>query len=243
MQKEILIIIPVLNEVNNIFPILKKISKILKNKQKHILFIDDNSSDGTQNKIFLAKKKFKKIFLIKRPKKMGIGSAHKDGLKWGYRNKYKIIVTMDCDGTHDPIYINRMLNMMINEKADIVSTNRFLNNNSLKDWTIWRKKITSLRHSLIKLLLDMNYDSSGAFRCYLTKKVKINDILKAKNNSYSFFWESMCILSKKYQVNEISIKLPGRVSGSSKMKFIDILYALFYLLKIFFLKFLSVKFI
>jgi len=87
MQKEILIIIPVLNEVNNIFPILKKIFRRLKNKQKHILFIDDNSSDGTQKKIFLAKKKFKKIFLIKRPKKMGIGSAHKDGLKWGYRKK------------------------------------------------------------------------------------------------------------------------------------------------------------
>ena len=89
----------------------------------------------------------------------------------------------------------------------------------------------------------MHYDSSGAFRCYLTKKVKIKDILKAKNNSYSFFWESMFILSKKYQVNEIPIKLPGRLSGSSKMKFIDILKALFYLLKIFFQKNLAVKFI
>ena len=243
MKKEILIIIPVLNEVNNIFPILNKISKILKNKKRDILFIDDNSSDGTRKKIFLSKKKYKKIFLIKRPKKMGIGSAHKDGLKWGYRKKYRIIITMDCDGTHDPIYINKMLRLMINKKSDIISTNRFLNNNSLKDWTIWRKIITSLRHSLIKILLGMHYDSSGAFRCYLTKKVKIKDILKAKNNSYSFFWESMFILSKKYRVNEIPIKLPGRLSGSSKMKFIDILKALFYLLKIFFQKNLAVKFI
>ena len=58
---------------------------------------------------------------------------------------------MDCDGTHDPIYINSMLRLMINKKADIISTNRFLNNNSLKDWTIWRKIITGLRHSLIKI--------------------------------------------------------------------------------------------
>ena len=89
-KNSMLIIVPVLNEANNIFPLLKKIFKYLKNKKKHILFIDDNSTDGTRNKIIQAKKKYKKIYLIKRSRKLGIGSAHKIGLAWGFKNKYKI---------------------------------------------------------------------------------------------------------------------------------------------------------
>ena len=76
----ILTIIPVLNEVKNISPIVKKIKKINK---LDILFIDDNSKDGTVLNILKEKKKHKRIFLIRRPKKLGIGSAHKDGLRWG----------------------------------------------------------------------------------------------------------------------------------------------------------------
>tara|TARA_B110000196_G_C20880341_1_gene536376 strand:- start:228 stop:710 length:483 start_codon:yes stop_codon:yes gene_type:complete len=160
MQKDLLIIIPVLNEVNNILPIVKKISKYLRNKKKHILFIDDNSNDGTRDKIYLAQKKFNKIYLIKRNKKLGIGSAHKVGLKWGFKKKYKKIITMDCDGTHDPIYINKLLKKLDKKDCHIVSTNRFLNKNSLSDWTFWRKFLTIFRQKLIQYFLDIEFDSS-----------------------------------------------------------------------------------
>ena len=230
MLQRILVIIPVLNEVNNIIPIVKKIKKKYK---CDLLFIDDNSKDGTIEKILTAKKKFKRVFLIRRPKKLGIGSAHKDGLKWGYKKKYSIIITMDCDGTHNPIYITQMIKLLSSKKIDLVSTNRFLKKNSLDDWSLWRKKLTTFRHYIIKIFLNIEFDSSGAFRCYKTKKIKLHDILKAKNNSYSFFWESIFVLSKQYQIKEIPIKLPGRLSGSSKMRLKDILFAVIYLMKIF----------
>ena len=233
MQKKLLIIIPVLNEVDNILPIIKKILKHLGNKKKHILFIDDNSRDGTREKIYQAQKKFNKIYLIKRNKKLGIGSAHKIGLKWGFKRKYKKIITMDCDGTHNPIYINKLLKKLNINDCHIVSTNRFLNKNSLNDWTIWRRILTIFRHKLIQFFLDIKYDSSGAFRGYLVNSININDIFLAKNNSYSFFWESIYILAKKYNIKEIPIKLPGRLTGVSKMKVKDILSALLYLIKIY----------
>ena len=233
MQRRILVIIPVLNEVKNINPIVKKLRK---NNKFDVLFIDDNSTDGTVQNILKEKKKYKRIFLTRRPKKLGIGSAHKDGLKWGYKKKYSIIITMDCDGTHNPIYVNRMIKLLSSQKIDLVSTNRFLQKNSLDDWSLWRKKLTTLRHYVIKLLLNIKFDSSGAFRCYNTKKIKLQDILNAKNESYSFFWESIFILSKKYEIREIPIKLPGRLSGSSKMRLKDIFSAVIYLFKIFFKK-------
>lgn len=241
MQKVILIIIPVLNEVNNIIPIVKKIKKNLVNNS-HILFIDDNSKDGTINVIQNIQKKYKNIFLIKRPHRLGIGSAHKKGISWGYKKKYNTIVTMDCDGTHDPIYIKKMINISKKKNFDLISTNRFLKNNSLQDWSLWRVKLTSFRHMLIKFLLNIEYDSSGAFRCYNSKKIKLKDILQAENDSYSFFWESMFLLSRKnYKIFEIPIKLPGRLSGSSKMRLIDILSALSHLIKIYFKNFNSLK--
>ena len=230
MRRKILVIIPVLNEVKNIKPIVNKLKKIDK---FHILFIDDNSKDGTVANIIKEKKKYQNIFLIRRPKKLGIGSAHKDGLKWGYKKKYSIIITMDCDGTHNPIYINAMINLLYSQKIDLVSTNRFLQKNSLDDWSLWRKKLTTLRHYVIKLFLDIKFDSSGAYRCYDVNKIKLQDILDAQNNSYSFFWESIFILSKKYKIKEIPIKLPGRLSGTSKMRLKDIFSAIIYLLKIF----------
>ena len=79
--------------------------------------------------------------MTRRPKKLGIGSAHKDGLKWGYKKKYSIIITMDCDGTHNPIYIKRMIKLLSSQKIDLVSTNRFLQKNSLDDWSLWRKNL------------------------------------------------------------------------------------------------------
>ena len=233
MKNKILIIIPVLNEVNNILPIVEKIYKYLHDKPKHILFIDDNSKDGTREKISLAQKKFNKIYIIKRNKKLGIGSAHKVGLDWGFKKNYKKIITMDCDGTHDPVYINSLLKKLNKKNCQIVSTNRFLKKNSLSDWTTWRKFLTIFRHKLIKFFLDIEFDSSGAFRGYLVRNININDIFLAKNNSYSFFWESIFILSKKYKIKEIPIKLPGRLTGASKMRSKDILLALLYLIKIY----------
>ena len=230
---KILIIIPVLNEEKNIRLIWSKIRK-LKNIKKDILFIDDNSKDNTRIKITKLKKKNKNIFLLKRDSKKGIGSAHKIGIIWGYKKRYPIIITMDCDGTHDPVHIKKMLKLIKNQKYEMISTNRFLKKNSLSDWSFWRIFLTNLRHFLIKNILNIKYDSSGAFRCYNVKKIKLKDILMAKNNSYSFFWESIFFLSKKYNIAEIPISLPGRVSGSSKMRLKDIIFALFYLIFIFF---------
>ena len=231
-----IIIIPVYNEQSNIKPLIKKIFRYFK-KDKTLLFIDDNSKDKTKLEIIECQKKYKKIYLERRKSKLGIGSAHKFGLRWAYKRNYKIIITIDCDGTHHPKYINQMVNILIKEKFNIISTNRFLKKNSLKNWSLWRKTLTTLRYIVINKLLNINYDSSGAFRCYNSDKVKLKDLLKAKNNSYSFFWESIFILNNKnYKIFEIPINLPARLAGSSKMQFKDIFLALLYLLVFFFRK-------
>lgn len=139
---------------------------------------------------------------------------------------------MDGDGTHKAEYIKIMLKSKNN--FDLIITSRFIEKNSLKDWPKFRIILTKLRFYLINIMLKMHYDSSGAFRLINTKNVKKKDLLLAKDNGYSYFWESLFILNNKnLKILEIPITLPYRKQGSSKMKIIDILNALFRLLIVF----------
>ena len=111
---KILIIIPTLNEEKNIAKIAFSILSLNK-LFLSILFIDDNSSDRSQEEIIKLKNKYGNIFYIFRKKK-GIGSAHKDGIKWAFKKEYQFCVTIDADGTHNPSMINKMLNVILTKK-------------------------------------------------------------------------------------------------------------------------------
>ena len=235
-MNNIIIIVPTLNEKNNIENLVSKlnITKI----SFDLLFVDDNSIDGTQEVIKNMIKKYPNINYIFRPKKKGIGSAHKEGLMWSFKRNYNTIITMDADGTHDPKYISFMIEKLKN--FDIVTTSRFLEKNALEGWPIFRVFLTTLRHITISLLLSIPYDSSGAFRCINCKKISLSDLILAKNNSYSYFWESIFILyKKKYRIGQIPIRLSWRMIGSSKMTVKDVFISASYLMIVFLKKILG----
>ena len=235
-MNNIIIIIPTLNEKENIKILFDKLiaTKIVFD----LLFIDDHSIDGSQEIIKELNKKNQNVNYIFRPKKMGIGSAHKDGFIWSYKKKYKTIITMDADGTHDTKYIQNLIDGLKN--FDVVTTNRFLGKNLLEGWPLFRIFLTTLRHLTISLLLSIPYDSSGAFRCFNCNKVKLFDLVLAKNNSYSYFWESIFLLyKKKYRIGQVPVQLPYRKIGSSKMSMKDIFFSIYYLIIVFIKKILG----
>ena len=84
---KILIIIPTYNEKDTIENIITKIFSI--NKNYHILVVDDSSPDGTSLIVEDLKKKWKNIFLIKRPMKSGLGTAYCSAFKWAINNNYE----------------------------------------------------------------------------------------------------------------------------------------------------------
>ena len=86
----------------------------------------------------------------------------------------------------------------------------------------------------------MSYDASGAFRCINCQKVDLSDLILAKNDSYSYFWESIFILHrKKYLIGQIPVQLPYRKIGSSKMTMKDIFFSIYYLMIVFLKKILG----
>ena len=89
-----LIVIPTYNEKKNISILLNQLIKRFKSSL-NILVIDDNSPDGTANEVLKYTKKYKFIKLKVRKEKLGIGSAHKFGIRYAIKNKFKILITMD----------------------------------------------------------------------------------------------------------------------------------------------------
>jgi len=227
---KLLIIIPTLNEKNNINYIVDKIFFFV--KKTDILFVDDNSSDGSKKIIINLRKKNKKIYYIFRKKKYGIGSAYKVAFFWAKKKNYSLCVTMDCDRTHNPIYLKKMLHL-IKKNYSIINTNRFKNSEALKDWNLLRRLLTKLRFFLVKILIKSRLDSSGGFRMYNLNKINFKHLFLSKNNSYFFLIESLYYFEKlNYKIFEIPVFLKKRSYESSKMSIKHILSSFFFLIKL-----------
>jgi dolichol-phosphate mannosyltransferase len=182
-----------------------------------IVFLDDNSPDGTGQMLDELAKNDPRLFVIHRPGKLGIGSAHQTGIRWAYDRGYETLITMDCDFTHSPADISRFLDEF-DKGADIVIGSRYLEPESLPGWNVMRRSLTAIGHFLTRRMLGMSYDATGAFRIYRLPRIprQMFDLVVARG--YAFFFESLFVLhANGLRIKELPIKLPARTYGSSKM--------------------------
>ncbi|MBK9282916.1 MAG: glycosyltransferase [Sphingobacteriaceae bacterium] len=215
-----IIFIPTYNESENIEKLYNEICSL--NHGCDLLFLDDNSPDGSGKIIDSLVEDNKNVYVIHRKQKSGIGSAHQDALRWAYERKYKTFISMDCDFTHSPALIPKFI--QFSENYDVVLGSRFIEKDSLMGWNGYRKFLTYLGHFFTKFLLGIPYDATGAFRLYDLEKIPIALFKKVNSKSYSFFFESLFILQKNaFRIKEFPIALPARTYGTSKMKRSDVI--------------------
>lgn len=214
MSKGTLIFIPTYNERDNAPRMCEEIHKL--GLDADVLFVDDNSPDGTGEALEELKPRFPRLLVQHRTGKLGIGSAHADAIQWAYDQGYSLLVTMDCDFTHSPKDIPKLIAAL--HGHDVAIGSRFLGRDSLPGWSLARRLLTRLGHLLTRLLLGMEYDASGAFRAYDLTRLPCGLFNLVAAKGYAFFFESLFVLaSNKFSINQIPIVLPSRVSGDSKM--------------------------
>jgi len=219
IKDKFLVFIPTYNEIENVKKIYHKLKKLSLNMD--ILFIDDNSPDGTGMLLDKLAAKDSSLTVIHQEGKNGIGNAHKVGIRYAYQRGYRILITMDCDFTHPPEDIPNLLEIFPN--CDVVVGSRYIIKNSLEDWNFYRKCLTLIGHFLTKTLFKMPYDATGAFRLYHLNRINSRLFDTVKSPGYSFFFESLFILYQNgIKINEIPIKPPQRAYGHSKMAISDI---------------------
>ena len=128
-MKKISIIVPIYKEKDNIIELTDKIRKNLKSIKYEIIFVDDDSDDGTKEILKKLKKKYRYFDFIIRKKKKDLTQSCFIGIE---KSKYKSILIMDGDLQHNPKYIPKMINRYYSKNADVVIASRdlFYGNNS-----------------------------------------------------------------------------------------------------------------
>ena len=209
-----LIFVPTYNERENAPELFKQILAL--GLDVDVLFLDDNSPDGTGQILDELAAKHPGTYVIHRTGKLGIGSAHFDGITWAYAHGYARLLTMDCDFTHSPADIPRLLEWA--HEYDVVVASRWLQSGSLPGWNVLRRFLTNFGHILTRYLLGMPQDATGAFRLYDLAKIPQHLFSAVKSRSYAFFFESLFLLRfNGFTIYEVPIVLPSRMYGHSKM--------------------------
>ena len=217
-QSRTLVFIPTYNERENVGPLVERILSL--GLDLDILFMDDNSPDGTGDLLDALAQKTPGMAVLHRSGKLGIGSAHKQGIRWAYAHGYKTLVTMDCDFTHPPELIPEFFRHF--DGADVVVGSRYMARDSLQGWKFYRIMLTRIGHGLTRVLLRLPYDATGALRLYRLEKIPLQAFELPGSKGYSFLFESLFILNfNGFRIREVAIKMPVRACGHSKMRFFD----------------------
>jgi dolichol-phosphate mannosyltransferase len=227
--KRILIFIPTYNESGNVERMARELAAL--DLDADIVFLDDNSPDGTGAVLDRLAYEIPRMSVIHRKGKEGIGGAHQAGIARAYEGGYDVLVTLDCDFTHDPMDIPRMLAALGGH--DVAVGSRYMERGSLPGWNLLRRCLTLFGHLLTTTLLGLPQDASGAFRAYDLRRVKPETFSLVTAKSYPFFFESLFVLVRNgYTINEIPIVLPARTYGHSKLTATEALRGGMFLLRL-----------
>jgi dolichol-phosphate mannosyltransferase len=215
--KRTLVIIPTYNEADNI---LKIIPEVLKNttpeNEFNVLVVDDNSPDGTASMVEGLSND--KVNILKRVKKLGLGTAYLAGFRYAIKNEYDYVFEMDADFSHDPKYLNEFIKK-INEGYDLVIGSRYINGISVLNWPIRRLILSYLASMYTRIVTGLKVmDTTAGFMCYRVTALKQIDLDQVKSNGYSFQIEMKFKFYKKgFKITETPILFIDRREGESKM--------------------------
>lgn len=227
MNNSISIIIPILNERKNIKKLFNEINKKLFGIKYEIIFVDDKSTDGSIDvlkELNRLDKRFK--FIIHKGKPDLTQSCFK-GIE---KSKNNLIVIMDGDLQHNPIYIKALLNKILNEKSDIVIGSRSfskLNVNSISPIRVFFSKTLIL---LFKIISGKNFiDPMSGFFIF-KREIYFKNKKKLFGRGYKILADFLYNIPK-LKINEITIKFRGRKEGKSKMNFKILLLIILFMIK------------
>jgi len=213
---ESLVIIPTYNEKKNIPLLLQKVNSL--NIDLDILFIDDNSPDGTVDLIKELQKLNSRIFLIERPQKLGLGSAYVRGFFWALERGYAYILEMDADLSHNPEDIPRLINCC-KDGADLAVGSRYSAGVNVINWPMKRLLLSYGANKYTRIITRLPVtDATSGFKCFRSDVLKAINLNKIKSSGYSFQIEMNFRTWKKgFKLTEVPIIFTERNEGHSKM--------------------------
>ena len=210
-----LVIVPTYNEIENLQNIYDRIVRA--HSGVDIIIIDDGSPDGTGALADKLAKKDRRVHVLHRSGKLGLGTAVIAGFHYAMDHRYPLILTIDADLSHDPAYIPQMLSLM--GGYDMVIGSRYVRDGGMVNWSIKRLLISLFANAMLKLILGIKQaDCSGGFKCYRAELIRKIGIDRIISPGYVFYVEILYrALKAGARVKEIPIIFVNRGKGKSKL--------------------------
>lgn len=211
-----LVIIPTYNEKENIEKMVRKVFSLQPTFE--LLIIDDGSPDGTGQIVKTMQQKYTGLHLLERSGKQGLGTAYIVGFKWALARDYDYIFEMDCDFSHNPDDLPRLLKAC-QADADVAVGSRYCKGGKVKNWPIGRILMSYFASVYVRIVLWINIkDTTAGFKCYRRKVLQTIELDQVRFMGYAFQIEMKYrALKKGFKVVEVPITFVDRIEGVSKM--------------------------
>jgi dolichol-phosphate mannosyltransferase len=210
------ICLPTYNERDNLEPMLRAIGDVLPDGGQ-VLVVDDNSPDGTGELADNLAPELGFVEVLHRSRKEGLGRAYVAGFQRALAAGAELVLTMDCDFSHDPGDVPRLLEA--SRQADLVLGSRYVAGGRVENWGPLRRFVSSGGSLYARTLLGVGIrDLTGGFKCYRRKVLEAIDLETITSTGYAFQIETTYrALRSGFRVQEIPITFADRETGTSKM--------------------------
>ncbi len=210
-----LVIIPTYDEKENVDPVSKAVRAHLPDAD--ILFVDDNSPDGTGKIIDGLCERESYIHVLHRSGKSGLGKAYVAGFHWAIEKQYDLIFEMDADFSHDPGELPNFVKAA--ESADLILGSRYVSGIRITNWPLSRLLLSKSAATYVHLITGVPVtDPTGGFKCFRREVLEAIDLNAIESSGYSFQVEmTHTAWMKGFRIAEIPITFVDRRAGYSKM--------------------------
>jgi len=214
-MEKTLVVTPTYNEADNIEKFIGQV--LAQHSSVEMLIVDDNSPDGTAAIVERMMAANPRIHILKRPGKMGLGTAYVDGFRYALREGYEYIFEMDADFSHNPEEIPRFLAKA--QEYDLVIGSRYTNGVRVVNWPIRRLLLSYAANVYTRVITGMPVkDATGGFKCFHRRVLEAIDLDRVHSNGYAFQIEmNFKAYTKGFKLCEHPIIFVDRASGLSKM--------------------------
>jgi dolichol-phosphate mannosyltransferase len=184
-----------------------------------VLVIDDNSPDGTGGIADRLAAELDWVDVLHRERKEGLGPAYLAGFRRALADGAELIVEMDCDFSHDPAAVPRLI-AAAEAGADVVLGSRYVEGGSVSDdWGVVRRAVSTGGSLYARIILGVPIrDLTGGFKCFRRAVLETIDLDAVKAKGYAFQIELTYRARRKgFRVVEVPIRFVDRTHGGSKM--------------------------
>jgi dolichol-phosphate mannosyltransferase len=182
-----------------------------------VLVIDDNSPDGTGSRADELAAELSYVDVLHRERKEGLGPAYLAGFRRALDSGAEFVIEMDCDFSHDPGDVPRLLETA--ETADIALGSRYVPGGGVENWGALRRLISAGGSLYARIILGVSVrDLTGGFKCIRRAVLESTDLNAIRSRGYAFQIElTYRALRQGFKVKEIPIRFVDRQVGGSKM--------------------------